>query len=161
MVVPEWLQDQNNVLLSVALLLVLWLWLLISRRQQSEQPIHLQRKMPLNPEELGRMVFAAALSNDLRLYRSLFLNALEAREKLGDFSDQYLQKRDLQLLQKTFAQLKIRINQGTTYVSVDSNQPTTLAIIVRRNDLEVSIPIGSITQVGTVIRLLEPALQAS
>ena len=79
MIIPEWLQNQNNVLLIVVLFLVLWLWVKINQRQEKDL-VQVERKMPLDSNELGRMVFIAVLRNDLRTYRSLFLNAREAKE---------------------------------------------------------------------------------
>ena len=108
MILPPWLQDQNNALLVIVLLLLLWLWLLVSKREhaQGQAP---RRQMPLTSDELGRMVFMAALSRNFRGYRSLFLNAFEAKEKLGDYSELYLEKRSLAFLEKSFAELENQI----------------------------------------------------
>jgi hypothetical protein len=156
MTIPSWLQNQNNALLVSALLLALWLWLLVSKREEEQRQMP-KRQMPLTSDELGRMVFMAALSQNLRSYRSLFLNAFEAKEKLGDYSEQYLEKRDLSFLQRTFSELESQIPKGTIYIGVDKSKTTLLSIVVRKEDLEVSIPIGSISKVGLAIRLLEPA----
>jgi hypothetical protein len=137
-------------------LLALWLWLLVSKREEEQRQMP-KRQMPLTSDELGRMVFMAALSQNLRSYRSLFLNAFEAKEKLGDYSEQYLEKRDLSFLQRTFSELESQIPKGTIYIGVDKSKTTLLSIVVRKEDLEVSIPIGSISKVGLAIRLLEPA----
>ena len=75
MFIPEWMQQQHNAFLLVALLLTLWLWLLVNRRQEEEKIF--VRKSPLSNEELGRAIFSACLSKDFMVYRSLFLNAKE------------------------------------------------------------------------------------
>lgn len=155
MTIPPWLQNQNNALLVSALLLALWLWLLVSKREE-EQRLP-QRQMPLTSDELGRMVFMAVLSRNLKSYRSLFLNAFEAKEKLGNYSEQYLEKRDLSFLQKAFSELESQIPKGTVYIGVDKSETTLLSIVVRKENVEVSIPIGSISKIGLAIRLLEPA----
>ena len=160
MIIPDWMKQQENALLLIALLLTLWLWLLVSRRQ--EESVRDLRKSPLTADELGRAVFACCLSKDLKGYRSLFLNAREAHDKLGAVAEAFLEQRNLSLLQQAFAQVQSQISVGSVYLGVDDQGKTTMVIRVRSVDGEErSVPVGSITVVGSVLRLLEPHIQSN
>jgi hypothetical protein len=152
--IPDWMKQQDNAFLIIALLLTLWLWLLVSRREEVKIE---ERKTPLSPNELGRTVFSYCLSKDLKGYRSLFLNAREAHDKLGSVAEEFLEQRSVELLQKSFSQLTSQILIGTVYVGIDEQEKSKIVIIVRLPDnQQVSVPIGSVTVVGRVLRLLEP-----
>ena len=51
MILPELLTDPDSGLLVVAILLLLWLWLLVNRRQESNASIP-QRPIALSVEDL-------------------------------------------------------------------------------------------------------------
>ena len=163
MLIPGWMREQDNALLLIALLLTLWLWLLVTRRAEVtyEEPRQ-ERKSPLTPNELGRAIFSYCLSKDLQGYRSLFLNAREAHEKLGAVAEQFLEKRSVQVLQQSFDQLTSTILIGSVYAGIDEQERSKIVIIVRLPDGEQKhLMVGSITVVGTVLRLLEPHLSES
>ena len=155
MTIPEWLQHQENVFLLIALLLALWLWLLVSRREQEGKEVH--RRTPLSPNELGRTAFAVARSNDLQGYRSLFLNAMEAREKLGPVAEQYMEKRSVEVLRGAFGRLMASIPIGAIYVGINEEEKSRVVIVIRLQDQsQQSLSIGTVTWVGSALRLLEP-----
>ena len=128
MLIPAWLTNQDNALLIIVLLLLLWLWLLVSRRQ--EEDILNIRKIPLSDNELGRAVFMSCLSNDLRAYRSLYLTAKEAHDKLGDVAEQYLEQRDASILEAAFNTLCESIKVGCIYKGIESDSTGILILQV-------------------------------
>ena len=155
MFIPEWMRQQDTALLLIALLLSLWLWLLVQRRQEENRD---HRKSPLTPNELGRAVFVSALSKDIKTYRSLYLNAKEVHEMLGTVAEAFLEKRNVNVLQQAFRKLCVQIPVGSVYLGIDEAEKKTLVIKVRlSNQDETSVAIGTITSVGPVLRLLEPA----
>jgi hypothetical protein len=156
MLIPAWLTNQDNALLIIILLLLLWLWLLVSRRQEDNTIT--QRKVPLSENELGRAVFMSCLSNDLRGYRSLYLTAKEAHDKLGDLSEQYLTQRDASILEQSFDILCQSITVGCVYKGIKPKESGVLILEVQGSIGEIStVSIGSMTMVKNVYRLLSPA----
>ena len=156
MLIPTWLTNQDNALLIIVLLLLLWLWLLVSRRQ--DEDILNIRKIPLSENELGRAVFMSCLSNDLRAYRSLYLTAKEAHDKLGDVAEQYLEQRDASILEAAFNTLCESIKVGCIYKGIESRENRVLILKVQDSIGEIrAVSIGSMTMVKNVYRLLSPA----
>jgi len=80
----SFLQDHRTALLGVALLLCMWLLLRVNRHEKEKR---ITRPTPLTPHELGHMVFRAAISNDISIFRQLFLNGGEARSLLGEMAE--------------------------------------------------------------------------
>ena len=157
MFIPEWMRQQDTAMLLVALLLTLWLWLLVQRRQEEKRD---PRKSPLTPNELGRAVFVSALSKDVRTYRSLYLNAKEVHDMLGKVAEAFLDKRNVNVLQQAFQKLCEQIPVGSVYLGIDEAEKKRLVIKVRlSNKEEIPVVIGTITSVGPVLRLLEPAVE--
>ena len=156
MLIPAWLTNQDNALLIIVLLLLLWLWLLVSRRQ--DEDILNIRKIPLSENELGRAVFMSCLSNDLRGYRSLYLTAKEAHDKMGDLSEQYLTQRDASILEQSFDILCQSIRVGCFYKGIEPKESGVLIREVQDSIGEIrTVSIGSMTMVKNVYRLLSPA----
>ena len=155
MFVPEWMQQQDNALLIITLLLTLWLWLLINRRQEEENRQTI-RKSPLTYEELGRTVFASCLSKDFIVYRSLFLNAKEAHDKLGVVAEEFLEQRSQAVLKTSFQNFSTFIGVGCVYRG-SSEENGTLTIRIQPPDGdETKLAIGTMTVVGNIFRLLLP-----
>lgn len=156
MLIPAWLTNQDNALLIIVLLLLLWLWLLVSRRQEDDTLN--ARKTPLSDNELGRAVFMSCLSNDLRAYRSLYLTAKEAHDKLGTVAEQYLDQRSASILEDAFNTLSKSIKVGCIYKGIESDSTGILMIKVEGTDgSNNSVSIGAMTMVNNVYRLLSPA----
>ena len=154
MFIPEWMQQQHNAFLLVALLLTLWLWLLVTRRQDEESKF--VRKSPLSIEELGRAIFSACLSKDFMVYRSLFVNAKEAHDKLGHVAEQFLEQRSQAALRESFESLCEKIQVGFVFRgSVDETGVLSIKVEPKTR-IEMLIPIGTMTLVGNVYRLLLP-----
>ena len=155
MLIPAWLTNQDNALLIIVLLLLLWLWLLVSRRQ--EEDILNIRKIPLSENELGRAVFMSCLSNDLRAYRSLYLTAKEAHDKLGTIAEQYLEQRDASVLEGAFNKLCESIDVGCIYKGIESDSTGILILQVQDTNGSIkTVSIGAMTMVNNVYRLLTP-----
>jgi len=155
MVLPEWLKDQDNVFLIVAVLLLLWLWLLVHRRQEEEKKIP-QRPIALQVEDLGRKAFIAIRSNDMYLYRGLFINGGEAKALLGDMAKEYLEKRSVRVLKNSMQTLIEEIPNNSTYVGLSTTEGTKLIIRIKTGDEERDIYVGSVTRIDNSWRLLEP-----
>ena len=155
MILPEWLKSQDNAFLMVAVLLLLWLWLLVHRRQEEEEKIP-QRPITLRVEDLGRKSFIAIRSNDVYLYRGLFINGAEANSLLGDMAKEYLEKRSVQLLKNSMQTLSAEIPNNSTYVGLSTTEGTKLIIKIKAGKEEKDIYIGSVTRIDNSWRLLEP-----
>ena len=150
----QWLQQNDNALLLVVLLLLFWLWLLVQRRQEEERSF---RKTPLSPDELGRAVFMYCLSNDIRGYRSLYLTAKEAHDKLGAVAEQYLEQRDVTVLEGAFNTLCNSIEVGCIYKGIESEDSGILTLLVQsKSGNQVSVCVGTMTMVENAYRLLNP-----
>ena len=155
MILPEWLKNQDNVLLVITILLLLWLWLLINRRHEKEHRIP-DRPMPLSVQELARKAFVCGRSTDLYLYRGLFINGAEAKELLGDIATEYLEKRNPKVLSEALELLSNKIPNSASYVGLGRKEGTKLVIKIKIGAEEKDIVIGSVTNIGNVWRLLEP-----
>ena len=139
----------------MVLLLLFWLWLLVQRRQEEERSF---RKTPLSPDELGRSVFMYCLSNDIRGYRSLYLTAKEAHDKLGAVAEQYLEQRDVTILEKAFNHLCDSIEVGCIYKGIESKDSSVLTLMVQSKSGNQSLVcVGTMTMVDNAYRLLNPS----
>ena len=158
LLLPEWLQDRNTALLLVVLLLVLWLWLLVRRREEEGQNIP-TRPTPMSADELGRIVFMAARSQDLTRYRGLFLNGAEAKQILDSHAAAYLEQRSFEVLKESLATLAAQLPTGCTYDGLAEQRGRMMTIQVKTREGPQPIKVGTVARVGPVWRLLEPALQ--
>lgn len=139
----------------VVLLLLFWLWLLVQRRQEDERSF---RKTPLSPDELGRAVFMYCLSHDIRGYRSLYLTAKEAHDKLGAVAEQYLEQRGVTVLEDAFNTLCDSIEVGCIYKGIESGEASVLSIHVQpKAGEQFKVTVGSMTMVDNAYRLLSPS----
>ena len=156
MVLPELLTDPDSGLLVVAILLLLWLWLLVNRRQESSKSIP-QRPIALSVEDLGRKVFICSRSNDLFTFRSLFINGNEARTLLGPLAGAYLEQRSPQILKTSLEELSDSIPNTAVYIGLAKTEGTELIIKIRDGEVERDITIGSVTNIDNSWRLLQPS----
>ena len=154
MFIPDWMQQQHNAFLLVALLLTLWLWLLVTRRQDEENKFF--RRAPLTIEELGRAIFSACLSKDFMVYRSLFVNAKEAHDKLGHVAEQFLEQRSQAVLKESFENLCAKIQIGFIFRGSIDEMGILSIKVEPTTRIEMLLPIGTMTLVGNVYRLLLP-----
>ena len=155
MILPEWLRNQDNVFLIIAILLLLWLWLLVHRRQEEDKKIP-QRPIALKVEDLGRKAFVAIRSNDIYMYRGLFINGGEANSLLGDMAKEYLEQRSVHVLKDSLQTLIADVPNNSTYVGLSTTEGTKLIIKIKTGDEERDIHIGSVTRIDNSWRLLEP-----
>ena len=155
MIVPEWLKNQDNAFLIIAVLLLLWLWLLIHRRQEEKSKLP-QRPMALSVEDLGRKAFVSGRSNDIFLFRGLFVNAIEAKSLLGEMSKEYLERRSVKRLKEALQTLSTEIPNHSTYVGLGTKEGTKLIITIKFGKKEKNIFVGSVTKIKNSWRLLEP-----
>ncbi|MBM75478.1 MAG: hypothetical protein CMK59_08745 [Proteobacteria bacterium] len=152
MILPEWFKNNDNVLLLVVLLLLMWLLTRIEQRKI--QPI-LKRPAPMNPDELAREIYRSLLLCDLNLFRSLFINALEAKSLLGQHANAYLELRTTLVIKDLFEDLRNSVSNQTEFCGID-NRGKILSLLVQR-DLETeAVQIGSICRVGYTCRILVP-----
>ena len=137
------------------MLLLLWLWLLVHRRQEEEKKIP-QRPIALKVEDLGRKAFVAIRSNDMYLYRGLFINGSEAQSLLGEMAREYLEKRSVQVLKDSMQNLIAEVPNNAIYVGLSTTEGTKLIIKIKTGDDEKDIYVGSVTRIDNSWRLLEP-----
>ena len=138
----------------VVLLLLFWLWLLVQRRQEEERSF---RKTPLSADELGRAVFIYCLSHDIRGYRSLYLTAKEAHDKLGTVAEQYLEQRGVTVLEDAFNTLCESIQVGCIFKGIEPGESGLLILRVLPKAGELfTLTIGTMTMVDNAYRLLSP-----
>ena len=149
------MHKQRNVFLVVALLLAVFLFIRVNRRERVKR---WPRLTPLDIKSLGRMTFAAARSNNLHEFRQLFLNGAEARKLFNDLAEEYMEKRNAAALQDILHGFNIQIPNGSSYIGPDPNHTKQLVIQIKLADESetLALPIGKETQVDRAWRILEP-----
>ena len=149
-------RDLTPYYIGIAALLGLWL----VSRMAPKKPTAVrrpERHEPLSDDELGRFVFHAVVAADLDEYRDLFLTGGEARQVLGSGAQQYLEERTPKVLEDALVELSVHVPEGALFSG--TTRAAELLSIEVRNDRGASrsVPIGTTTQVGAVIRLVTPA----
>ena len=97
------------------------------------------------------------LSHDLRGYRSLYLTAKEAHDKLGSVAEEYLRQRDVTVLEQAFNILCDSIEVGCIYKGIEPGEGGLLALQIQTKQGELTnISVGTMTMVGNAYRLLSP-----
>ena len=97
------------------------------------------------------------LSNDIRGYRSLYLTAKEAHDKLGDVTEQYLEQRGVTVLEQAFNTLCDSIEVGCIYKGIEPGESGVLILQVQSKAGEqFTVTVGAMTMVDTAYRLLNP-----
>ena len=98
------------------------------------------------------------LSNDIRGYRSLYLTAKEAHDKLGDVAEQYLEQRGVTVLEGAFNTLCDSIEVGCIYKGIEPEENGVLSLQVKsKSGEDFNVTIGTMTMVDNAYRLLSPA----
>lgn len=141
---------------------LLLLWLLArseSRRQATSTMRRPHRPTPISPTELGHAAFQAAMDADLDQYRGLFLSGPEAAQVLGtDGAESYLNRRSLATLADALAELAARIPDGAHYEDAALEGDDLCLITLRLPDRsKATLPLGSVVNVGRVLRLRDPS----
>ena len=146
------LTDQDVALLVVAVLLCLWLWLLVRRRDETPKA---NRPTPLSLHELGRMVFQAARSRDVRTWRGLFLNGAEASARMGSRAESWLSEHGTGPLAELLDSVAESIPMGAIYVGCEPQPDGRCAIRVRQQGGDdFLVLVGRAEQVGVAWRLV-------
>ena len=97
------------------------------------------------------------LSNDIRGYRSLYLTAKEAHDKLGEVAEQYLEQRGVTVLEQAFNTLCDSIEVGCIYKGIEPGESGILSLQVQSKVGErFNVTIGTMTMVNNAYRLLSP-----
>ncbi len=155
-------KDENTPkFLGLAALLLLWLLARneARRNQARAAPRRPQRRTPITPDELGHAAFHAAMDADLDEYRGLFLSGPEAAKVLGTAgAESYLNRRTLSALEDALADLAARIPQGAHFDHAALEGEDLCLITLRLPDQSrATLPLGSVVQVGRILRLREPS----
>ncbi|MCB9764218.1 MAG: hypothetical protein H6739_30885 [Alphaproteobacteria bacterium] len=155
-------QRNRRLLLIVIVLLLMFLLSRSVNRRDPRAGQRRRRRAPVSHDELGRLVFQAARDADLRTYRSLFLNGSEAAALMGREQAQlYLSSRDAAALEDALAELAARIPAGAVFSAVRAIDGGLMGLNVRSpNGDVVTIPVGTVTDVGGVQRIHLPAALA-
>lgn len=161
-----WFMVRENALLVVALLLACWLWMLVRRRESDEtdattkaaQAKRLKRRpQPVSMTELGRLVYQAALSRDLHLYRDLYANGADAAKLMGPDAEAYLSARSSELLAHHLARLADALPEKGAFHGIDESDPGSPAVVYRSVDgVTGRLPIGHVAKVGALMRIVHP-----
>ncbi len=147
--------------LLIAALLGLLLLSRVHHRERQSAP-RKPRPAPTRRDELGRLVFEAVTSEDVRAYRALFLAGGEARQVLQDDAEAYLAKRDLKALAASRKRLCRHFPLGCSYEGSFQVGKNSLALRIRsREGRPSSIIVGTLAEVGEVLRLVHPAFLGS
>ncbi len=102
-------------------------------------------------------MFMYCLSNDIRGYRSLYLTAKEAHDKLGNVAEQYLDQRGVTILEDAFNALCDSIEVGCIYKGIEPGENGVLNLQVQSKASEqFAVTVGSMTMVENAYRLLSP-----
>ncbi len=161
---PRWNpRESKNTPKFLGLVALLLLWLLArseGRRQAGLLPQRPTRHSPISPDELGHAAFHAALDADLEEYRGLFLNGPEAALVLGtDGAEAYLGRRSLRALEDALAEFAARIPPGAHFDHATMDGEDLCLVTLRLDDdNKATLPLGSVSRVGRVLRLREPAV---
>jgi hypothetical protein len=161
---PTWMRQYARELQALLGLLVLWLITRIygqsaAKKGERKAP----RPSPVSDEELGRIVFRVGRGQDVDAYRALFLNGAEAMQILGaDQAERYLSGRSLDLLETACEALATQLPSGSSYIKTEIN-PMHQCIIHAANPdgSGRTVLIGTVAQVGAVIRLVTPIVNQS
>ncbi len=145
-----------------ALIALLTLWLIAriytqSHTKHTRKP-HV-RPSPISGEELGRILYGVGRANDVDTYRALFLNGAEAMQILGaNKAERYLSHRSLAALADACEQLAQQLPSGTSYVNTEVTPSHQCILNVANPDGSGRrISVGTIAEVGAVLRLVTPA----
>jgi len=145
------LSDQDTALLVVAALLCMWLWLLVRRREEAPE---YKRPTPLSRKELGRMIFQAARSRDLRTWRALFLNGAEAAERLGSQAESWIAAHSVPHMTATLDAIAQSLPPGVIYVDCVETEDGRCALKLKQPEgEEFLVAIGQAEQVGVAWRM--------
>ena len=147
------LSNEDTALLVVAALLCFWLWLLVRRREEEKT---FQRPTPLSLNELGRMVFQAARSQDQRTWRALFLNGAEAAARMGQDAEQWLEDHSMVRMADLLEALGQCIPPRSIYIGCENQPDGRCALMLRKHEgEEFLVAVGRATQIGPAWRLIE------
>jgi hypothetical protein len=147
------LSTEDTALLVVAALLCLWLWLLVRRREETRR---FERPIPLTLDELGRMVFQAARSQDRRTWRALFLNGAEAADRMGREAERWLETHDMAHLADLLDAINESIPPQTIYLGCEEQRDGRCALKLKQPEGdEFLVAVGRADKVGTAWRLIE------
>jgi hypothetical protein len=148
------LLDSQTLALMVALLLGLWLLLRVNREQTQRTP---ERRRPLTPNELARMVMETARADDRAGWRSLFLMGAESTEVMGAQADRFLAACRGPRLAEALQLLRAQLPTGATFLYGRQEHDGRCYMHLRDREIEAEIYFGRAVKVGAVLRMVEPA----
>ena len=100
----------------------------------------------------------AARSNDLSSYRGLFINGSEARDLLKELAGSYLEHRSYTVLKSSLEALSSQLPDQAIYDGLGEKKGRMLTIRIRdQSGAARNLKVGTVTQLGPIWRLLEPA----
>lgn len=147
----------QNLWLLIALLLSFLLLLRVRREERAAPP---PRRMPVTPHELGHVIYEIARSGEVDEYRRLFLIGKETAIVFGNNqeADAYLSICG-KLMPESLQLLKGQLKKAARYdrLEIDEHGFGTLWVI-QVDQQPLSIPIGSVVQVGRIWRIKHPVV---
>ncbi len=148
------LPSPQTLALMAALLLGLWLFLRVNREQSRRVP---ERRRPLSPNELARMVLEAARADDRPGWRSLFLVGSETTEVMGVQADRFLAACRGPRMGVALVLLRQQIPAGSQFMYGRQEHDGRCYLHLRDREVELEIYFGKAVKVGAVMRMVEPA----
>jgi len=153
-------ERHKHELLSLIGLLVLWL---ITRIMgQEEVPVRRpsKRHSPLNAEEFARAVFSIVRSENVAEYRGLYLTGAEATQVMGDpVAKTYLERRTSNVFGIAFDALFDQVPADARFERGHLTEQDVVELwVLDAEQRRHCIPVGQITHVGAILRLIAPAV---
>jgi len=150
-------RDLRAGMLLVALLLCFLLLSRVHGRTSRVRRVQRTRHSPITADELARTVFSTAVGCDLEGYRGLFLTGGEVAAVFGDQGADYLAALRPEILEESLATTGAYLSQGGRYRGVRRDAGDRLFMkVARGGGGEFEIDLGTVAQVGAILRLVEP-----
>jgi hypothetical protein len=147
-------------LLALLALFVLWWVTRIFQPPETQPQRRSKRHSLLNANEFARVAYTIIQGENVSEYRGLYLTGPEAVRVMGDgAAEVYLHTRTSDVFELAFDQLFDRMPAGARFEKGHLNDKDIIELwVLDPQDERHRIPIGVITHVGAIIRLVSPAV---
>jgi hypothetical protein len=146
-------------LLALLALLILWLVTRVFVQPETTLERPSKRHAPLSADEFGRVIFSIVRGENVAEYRGLYINGPEAVAEMGqDMAATYLQARTPEVFELAFDALFDRVPAGARFEKGHLNEADVVELwVLDPEERRHRIPVGLITHVGAILRLVKPS----